>query len=269
MSALDTMFASLKKEGRKAIAPFFTVGDPDPEFTIECVRAIDRAGADLCELGVPYSDPLADGPVIQASYTRALEKGLSLDNVLETSRTAVSKVSMPLVAMVSYSIIYRRGIDRFVGNAVDAGLSGLVVPDLPIEEADELDRLCRQRDLGLVRLVAPTTPQERALAIVRKATGFVYCVSVSGITGERRELPADLLERIEWLREKSNVPILVGFGISSPEQVRSLCKVADGVIVGSAIVRHLSNIATTSRSHVIGEIEAHVRTLVAAVRETN
>jgi tryptophan synthase alpha chain len=238
----------------------------DAATTLAVLEAIDRAGASLCELGVPYSDPIADGPVIQSSYTRALAGGMTIEGLFAVVRQAVGRVRMPILAMVSYSIVFRRGIGRFVADARDAGLAGLVVPDLPIEESDELDAACRSAGLALVRLVTPTTPPERAEAIARKSTGFLYCVSVAGVTGARTSLPEGLIERVRWLRTKTDVPILVGFGISSPEQAKAVAAVADGVIVGSAIVRHLEGAAGQPRDRMLEAIETHVGDLVAAVR---
>ena len=264
VSVLADLFAALKTQGRAALAPFVTAGDPDMETTLAVLESIDRAGASLCELGVPYSDPIADGPVIQSSYTRALATGFTLERLFELSRQATQRVKMPILAMASYSLIYRRGIDRFVADAKAAGLTGFVVPDLPIEESDQLDAACRQAGLALVRLVTPTTPPERAEAIARKSTGFLYCVSVAGVTGARTDLPAGLIERVEWLRTKTDVPILVGFGISSPEQARAVAKVADGVIVGSAVVRHLAEAANQPREAFLHGLEGYVGELAAA-----
>ena len=264
-SRLDATFASLRREGRKALAPFVTAGDPDLETTIQILESLDRAGASLCELGVPYSDPIADGPVIQASYTRALAAGITLEAMFAMARRATARVRMPILAMVSYSIIFRRGIDRFVADASAAGLAGFVVPDLPVEESDDLEAACRGANLALVRLVTPTTPPDRAEAIARRSTGFLYCVSVSGVTGTRTALPEGLVDRVRWLRTKTDVPILVGFGISSPEQAGEVAAVADGVIVGSALVRHLSEAAAAPKAEMLAGIESTVKRLVAAV----
>ena len=264
-TTLDEMFTANRRRGRKALAPFVTAGDPDPETTLAVLEAIDRAGASLCELGVPYSDPIADGPVIQSSYTRALAAGMTIERLFALAAAATARVRMPILAMTSYSLIFRRGIGRFVADARASGLAGLVVPDLPIEESDELDAACRSAGLSLVRLVTPTTPPERAEAIARRSTGFLYCVSVAGVTGARTALPEGLVERVEWLRTKTDVPILVGFGISSPEQARQVAAVADGVIVGSALVRHLAETASLPREQFLGGIENRVADLVAAM----
>jgi tryptophan synthase alpha chain len=259
------LFAAQRREGRRALAPFVTAGDPDMDTTLAVLQAIDRAGASLCELGVPYSDPIADGPVIQTSYTRALAAGFTLERLFAMAREATSRVRMPILAMASYSLIFRRGIDRFVADAAAAGLAGFVVPDLPIEESGQLDAACRRAGLALVRLVTPTTPPDRAEAIARQSTGFLYCVSVAGVTGARTELPPGLIERVKWLRTKTDVPILVGFGISTPEQARAVAQVADGVIVGSAVVRQLAEAAGQPSDRRLAGVERYVGELAAAV----
>jgi len=258
------MFAANRAAGRKALAPFVTAGDPDADTTVAVLETLDKAGASLCELGVPYSDPIADGAVIQASYTRALGKGFTLAGVFDVAKRASDGCSMPILAMASYSLIFRRGIDRFVADAVAAGLAGFVVPDLPLEESDDLDAACRKAGLALVRLVTPTTPPERAEAIAKKSTGFLYCVSVAGVTGARTDLPPGLVDRVKWLKTKTDVPILVGFGISGPEQVRAVAAVADGVIVGSALVRRIAEAVGASREQMLADVAAYTGDLAAA-----
>jgi tryptophan synthase alpha chain len=264
IARLEAMFAANRTAGRKALAPFVTAGDPDADATVAILEALDKAGASLCELGVPYSDPIADGPVIQASYTRALGKGLALADVFDAARRASASCSMPILAMASYSLIFRRGIDRFVADALAAGLAGFVVPDLPLEESDDLDAACRKAGLALVRLVTPTTPPDRAEAIAKKSTGFLYCVSVAGVTGARTDLPPGLVDRVKWLKTKTDVPILVGFGISSPEQVKAVAAVADGVIVGSALVRRIAESAGRPTPEMLSDVAAYTAELAAA-----
>jgi len=262
---LADVFAAHRRQGRAALAPFVTAGDPDMETTLAVLETLDRSGASLCELGVPYSDPIADGPVIQASYTRALAAGFTLEKLFDTVRTATARVRMPILTMASYSLIFRRGIDRFVADAAAAGLTGLVVPDLPLEESDQLDVAARDAGLALVRLVTPTTPADRAEEIARRSTGFLYCVSVAGVTGTRTELPAGLVERVQWLRTLTSVPVLVGFGISTPEQARAVAAVADGVIVGSAVVRLLAEAAAEAPATRAHRLEHFLKDLSAAV----
>jgi tryptophan synthase alpha chain len=188
-SRLDNLFADLRRQKRTALMPFVTAGDPDLAFTADVIRELDARGCSLCEVGIPYSDPIADGPVIQASYTRALAHRIKVPAILEMLRGVSSQVKMPLVTMVSYAIVYRYGLAKYVAEAKDAGVAGAIVPDLLVEEADELAAICRAADFALIQLVTPTTPRERAVRIARSSTGFLYYVSVTGITGERTELP--------------------------------------------------------------------------------
>ena len=262
---IQSRFTDNESLCKKAIAPFVTAGDPDLSTTAELLQVMDKAGATLIELGVPYSDPIADGGVIQASYVRALERGMTLDNLFEMIRNVSAKISTPVLAMVSYSIIFRRGINTFVNEAVEAGLAGFVVPDLPIEESGELADASEAKGLALVRLVTPTTPPERAEIIARQSTGFLYCVSIAGVTGARHTLPEGLIERVKWLRTKTDVPILVGFGISSPDQAQAIASVADGVIIGSAIVKHLIGAADASQEALMTSVGHYVKDLVTAV----
>jgi tryptophan synthase alpha chain len=246
MNPIDQLFARLKADRKKAFIPFITAGDPDLDTTAKLIREAARRGASLIEIGFPYSDPIADGSVIQASYTRALGKGVTLDAIFGAMRT-LNEIKVPLVAMVSYSLVHHRGPERFVADAKAAGFSGAIVPDLPVDEADDLAKLAAQHDFKLILLVTPTTPRERAAKIAQLSTGFLYCVSVVGITGERSQLPPDLLEQLRWLRTQTTLPMCVGFGISTPDHVRTLRASADGVIVGSALVRKLEAKKTTDQ----------------------
>jgi tryptophan synthase alpha chain len=244
MNPIDALFGRLRVAGRKALIPFVTAGDPDLRTTEQVVRELARNGASLVEIGFPYSDPLADGPVIQASYTRALGAGVRVDDILACVRTLTSEggAGVPLVGMLSYSLIHRRGSRAFVEQSARAGLSGLIVPDLPLEEASSLARTAAYAGLKLIQLVTPTTSRERAIDIARSSTGFLYYVTITGITGERDRLPDELSGELKWLRSQTDLPVCVGFGISKPEHVYALRDVADGVIVGSAFVRRLEEV---------------------------
>lgn len=240
MSAIDDKFAELRAAGQKAFMPFVTAGDPSLDLTARVLELLGDCGCAMIEVGIPYSDPIADGPVIQASYTRALDQGIKLKDILATIGEVAPKLSAPLVSMVSYSIIQRIGAENYLSQAQAAGFSGAIVPDLLVEEAENLRSLCRQKDFSLIHLVTPTTPAERMLRIADSSSGFLYFVSVTGITGERNELPPELLDKVSWLRERTDLPICIGFGISKVEHVKLLAPVADGLIVGSAIVRRLA-----------------------------
>ena len=265
MSAIDTLFQQLRKTGRKALMPFVTAGDPDLDFTAEVIRHLADRGSSMCEVGIPYSDPIADGPVIQASYTRALDKGVTLREIFDRLRGVTGEVSAPLVTMVSYAIVYRHGLEAYVSQAKAAGAAGAIVPDLPVEEAGDLAEVCRKEDFSLIQLITPTTPKDRALRIAERTTGFIYYVSVTGITGERAQLPWELVDNVGWLREQTRLPICIGFGISRPEHVRMLAPVADGLIVGSAIVRRMAEAGDKPREKVLSGIADYVAELIAAM----
>jgi tryptophan synthase alpha chain len=221
--------------------PFLTAGDPDLDTTAELLRAAQEAGASICELGIAFSDPIADGPIIQESMNHALTRGVRPAQVLERVARLRSSLTIGLVAMVSYSIVHRLGPQSFLADARQAGIDGFIVPDLPVEESPPLrDRLA---SLGLTCsfLIAPTTPDERAERIARACTGFVYVLSRSGLTGERAELPVGLSDRLRRLRSVTDLPLAVGFGVSGPDQVRQVTREADAAIVGSAIMRRIAS----------------------------
>jgi tryptophan synthase alpha chain len=264
MSAIDDRFAQLRHEGKKAFLPFVTAGDPSLEITSKLILALQESGSAMVEVGIPYSDPIADGPVIQDSYTRALDAGVKLVDIMQMASGLRSQLTMPLISMVSYSIVQRRGAERFLDESIAAGFAGSIVPDLLVEEADALRSVCRARDYSLIHLVTPTTPPERMLRIAESSSGFIYFVSVTGITGERNELPKDLLDKVSWLRERTKLPICIGFGISKVEHVRLLAPVADGLIVGSAIVRKLAEQQNPESG--IVEVQKLARQLIDAMQ---
>jgi len=266
MSDIDKLFDRLKAAKQKAFMPFVTAGDPDLDFTIDVVKKLVASGSSMCELGIPYSDPIADGPTIQASYTRALHKKTKLDDVFRMIKRLTPDLEAPIVTMVSYSIVYRHGLDSYVSRAKSAGVSGLIVPDLSLEDSDELSNICRQEDISLIRLITPTTPHDRALRIIEKTTGFIYYVSVSGVTGERQELPQQILDNVEWLRDQTSTPVCIGFGISRPEHVRMLAPVSDGLIVGSAIVRRMAEVSEHPREEILTQIGNYVAELLDAMK---
>jgi tryptophan synthase alpha chain len=265
MNPVDALFQRLRSQGRKAFLPFLTAGDPGLPATPVLLQELARHVSGPIEIGFPYSDPIADGPVIQASYTRALNAGVNLNDIFAMLRGV--RVETPLVGMASYSLVHRRGAESFIGQAQAAGLSGLIVPDLPVEESEALARLAAARDFKLIQLITPTTPRDRAVQIARLSTGFLYCVSVAGITGERDRLPDELLEQLTWLRTQTSLPICVGFGISKPEHVRTLRDVVDGIIVGSAFVRRLGQ--PRPLAEIAQEMTALARSLAEALNPGN
>ena len=238
MSRLDATFARLRERGERALMPYFTAGDPSLAETRRLVSAAERAGADVIELGVPFSDPIADGPVVQRAGTRALAAGASLPRVLElVAGLRADGVKLPIALMTYYNPVLAFGLKSFARTAIEAGADAVIVPDLPYEESDPLRAEAEPAGLDVVQFVAPTSPAARVKAIARMARGFIYVVSVTGVTGERKSLPPELDAQIRTLRLVTTKPVCVGFGVSTPEQVAAVGKLADGVIVGSAIVR--------------------------------
>jgi tryptophan synthase alpha chain len=243
LNRIDTTFKTLKKQKRKAFMPFIAAGDPSLEVTAGILRLLQQRNvADLVELGVPYSDPIADGPVIQASYQRSLAAGVTPQSILDmVSRERAAGLSLPICLMVSYSLVYRPGVDEFVARAAKAGVDGLIVPDLPADEAAPLTAALAKNGMAYIPLIAPTTTAARRQTIVQEATGFIYCVAVAGITGERTALPQNLAEYVKGVKKVAKAPVCVGFGISRPEHVAAVSQVADGAIVGSAIIHRIAD----------------------------
>ncbi len=226
---------------RPALMPYFTLGYPDPETSLACVQAAVESGADLIELGVPFSDSLADGPVIQRSTQIALENGTTLKKCLEmTGELRRRGVSVPLVLMGYYNPIFSYRVARYARDAADAEADGFIVPDLPLEEAGELEGECGAHGLSLIYMLAPTSTPERIEKVTARANGFIYLVSVAGVTGERNSLPDGLREFVGRAKESASTPVAVGFGISTPAQAAEVGQIADGVIVGSAVIRAAS-----------------------------
>ena len=237
MGRIAETFIRLKKEGKTGLIPFLTVGYPDAEATLEMALALVAGGADVVELGIPFSDPLADGPTIQRASFHALSQGVTTDVCLETAEGLRRKgVSAPLVFMGYYNPILAYGLERFVKAASSAGVDGLIVADLPVEEAAQLRAACLAYGLNLIAMLAPTSTEERIARTVKDASGFVYCVSIAGITGARDDLPPGLGEMIRRVRKHTALPIAVGFGISKREHVAAVGKEADAAVIGSAII---------------------------------
>ena len=244
-SRLATVFAELRRRGERALVAYLTAGDPSLADTRRLVRAAAARGADIVELGVPFSDPIADGPVIQRAAMRALARGTSVARVLETVATLRAETAVPLVLLTYYNPVLAFGLKAFAQTAADAGVDGVIVADLPPEEADPFAAEAEAAGLDLVHLVAPTSTPGRVRLIARRSRGFIYVVSLTGVTGERRELPRDLEAQIRTLRRLTTKPVCVGFGIGHPDQVAAVGRLADGVIVGSAIVRLIEERAGT------------------------
>ena len=264
MSRLDATFERLRGRSERALIAYVMAGDPSLADTERLVVEAERRGADVVELGVPFSDPLADGPVIQRAGVRALAAGASLARVLETVATLRARVRLPLVLMTHYNPVLAFGLKAFARTAVDAGADGVIVPDLPHEEAEPLRAEAEPAGLDMVHLVAPTSTPARVKAIARLSRGFIYVVSLTGVTGERRQLPRDLDAQVRTLRLVTTKPICVGFGVSTPEQVAAVGRLADGVVVGSAIVRTIEQHAAAPS--LVEEVGTFIAALKAPLR---
>lgn len=239
MNLMDATFKRLREQKKTALIPFLTVGDPDVETTVDIIRELEEAGADMLELGVPYSDPLADGPVIQRASERALQNRITIRTCLEAADKArEAGVRMPFILFTYYNPVLQMGMETFFEALQQHGISGIIIPDLPVEEAEELGQQAEQAGVNLVPLVAPTS-DTRIERIVRNARGFIYCVSSLGVTGERASFFEGVEQFIERVKRHTDLPVAVGFGISNGEQVKRFSRICDGVVVGSAIVRQV------------------------------
>lgn len=245
----------------KAFIAFLTCGDPDLDTTAELIRAMDDAGADLIELGIPFSDPTAEGPVIQAANVRALSGGVTTDRIFDLVRRVRETVKTPMVFMTYANVVFSYGTDRFLNTAAEIGVDGLILPDVPFEEKEEFAPACKKHGLDLISLVAPTS-RDRIARIAADAAGFVYCVSSLGVTGMRSEITSDVGAMVELVHQATDLPAAIGFGISTPEQAETMAKKADGVIVGSAIVRLVERYGKDA----VGPVSDYVQSMKRAVR---
>lgn len=245
----------------KAFIPFLTCGDPDLETTEKLIGAIAEAGADLIELGIPFSDPTAEGPVIQDANLRALSAGTTTDKIFDMVRRVRQTVSIPMVFMTYANVIFSYGADRFLKTAAEIGMNGIIVPDVPFEEKQEFEPLCQKYGLGQISMIAPTS-HDRIRAIAEQANGFLYCVSSLGVTGTRTAITTDIGAMVKLVKEVKDIPCAVGFGISTPEQAETMCRQADGAIVGSAIVKLIAQYGRDS----VQPVADYVRTMKTACR---
>lgn len=245
----------------KAFIPFLTCGDPDLETTEKLIGAIAEAGADLIELGIPFSDPTAEGPVIQDANLRALSAGTTTDKIFDMVRRVRKTVSIPMVFMTYANVIFSYGADRFLKTAAEIGMNGIIVPDVPFEEKQEFEPLCQKYGLDQISMIAPTS-HDRIRAIAEQANGFLYCVSSLGVTGTRTAITTDIGAMVKLVKEVKDIPCAVGFGISTPEQAESMCRQADGAIVGSAIVKLIAQYGRDS----VQPVADYVRTMKTACR---
>lgn len=261
-SRIAETFAALKAEGRVAIMPYLTVGFPDVETTLAAVPALVRGGANLFELGMPFSDPLADGVTIQRANQRVLEAGIRATTVLDVARRLrADGVEAPLLAMGYFNPILRYGVERFVADCAAAGIDGLIVPDLPPEESDEVVAACRQHGRDLIMLIAPTSTDERIKLVAERASGFIYCISLTGVTGARASLQEGLAGYLARVRRYTDLPLAVGFGISKPEHVAQVAEFAEGAIVGAALITRLEEVEDRPVTERAAAVEAFARGL--------
>lgn len=256
MSKIQSAF-----ENGKAFIAFITCGDPDAETTVASVRAAVENGADLIELGIPFSDPTAEGPVIQGANLRALRGGMTTDKVFDIVRTLRQDVTVPMVFMTYANVVFSYGAERFISTCCQIGIDGLILPDLPFEEKEEFLPLCRTYGVDLISLIAPTS-ENRIAMIAREAQGFLYLVSSLGVTGTRQEITTDLASIVSVVRQNTTVPCAIGFGISTPEQARKMADLSDGAIVGSAIIKLLEKHGKDAPAY----IGAYVKSMKDALR---
>eukprot|EP00262_Sarcandra_glabra_P021485 TRINITY_DN913_c0_g1_i1.p1 TRINITY_DN913_c0_g1~~TRINITY_DN913_c0_g1_i1.p1 ORF type:complete len:311 (+),score=52.98 TRINITY_DN913_c0_g1_i1:139-1071(+) len=263
-SGISETFAKLKKQGKVALIPYITAGDPDLSTTAEALKVLDSCGSDIIELGVPYSDPLADGPVIQAAATRALAKGTNFDAIISMLKEVVPQISCPIALFSYYNPILKRGVGKFMSTVKNVGVHGLVVPDVPLEETEVLRKEAVKNKIELVLLTTATTPTHRMKAIVEASEGFVYLVSSIGVTGTRTSVSSRVEFLLQEIKEATTKPVAVGFGISTPEHVKLVSGWgADGVIVGSAMVKLLGNAKSSEEG--LKDVENFTRSLKAAL----
>ena len=260
MNRIDKKFRELKKLGRKAFIAYITAGDPGINMTERIVLALESSGADIVELGIPFSDPVADGPTIQAASQRALAKGANLKKIFAMVRSLRRKCAMPIVFMTYYNPIFKFGVSAFFKACRTCGVDGVIIPDLPIEESLQAVKLGAKNDVAVIFLIAPTTPIIRIKKIAARSKGFIYYVSLAGVTGARNRLPLKISDRVRLIKSVTAKPVAVGFGISNPAQARSIADTADGVIVGSAIVKIVG-----ARKDVIAKVSEFTRSMASAI----
>jgi len=240
-STIQKTFKKLQREGKKAFIPYIMAGDPDLERTKDIVCLFEECGADIVEIGVPFSDPLADGPTIQRASERALQNGVTLRSVIALVKGFSQEIRIPIVLMTYYNPVFKYGIELFISDSREAGIDGVIIPDLPPDEAAEFIRLSKRSHLNTIFLLAPTSTEDRIKKVVKASRGFIYYVSITGITGADLLLDGSMEVLISNIRKHSDKPIAVGFGVSTPEDASAVARISDGVIVGSAIVKRLHN----------------------------
>ncbi|MDD3224860.1 MAG: tryptophan synthase subunit alpha [Clostridium sp.] len=256
MNRIEMKFKELKEKNEKAMIPFITAGDPDFKTTEKLVYAMEESGADIIELGIPYSDPIADGPVIQTSSLRSLKNGTKISKIMDEVKKIRKNTEIPLVYLVYYNCIFKYGMKKFIGDCKTAGVDGIIIPDLPIEEREDILKIADNYEVALIPLIAPTS-KERIKKIVTHARGFVYCVSTTGVTGTRSSINTNMEEYMDTVSKYSKIPKAIGFGISNAKMAEELKKYCDGIIIGSAIVKKVDN--EKDENSMISEVKDFVR----------
>jgi tryptophan synthase alpha chain len=264
MSRIDTTFRRLRKSGEIALVPYLTVGYPTLEITRQLLPVIGRQGADLIELGIPFSDPLADGATVQRAYHAALENGVTVADCLSVAADARRSNEVPLLFMSYYNPIHTYGLKRFATDCAQAGIDGLIIPDLPPEEAAPIKAECQSAGIDLIFLLAPTSTDDRVKMVAELASGFIYCVSLTGVTGARHDLGEAAGELVARVRQYTDLPLVVGFGISTPEQVAQVGRIADGAVVGSALINLLESHPADEPMEIMMEAADYIRALKEA-----
>lgn len=257
---IDKKFEDLKQNGLKAMIPFITAGDPDLDTTVNLVLSMEEGGADIIEIGIPYSDPLADGPIIQASSSRALKNGTKIPGIMDAVKRIRLKSEIPLIYLVYYNSVFKYGMEKFMNEAKESGIDGLIIPDLPLEERKDIKDMAEKYGIYLIPLVAPTS-KERIKKICENGRGFVYCVSTTGVTGIRNNIETNIKDYMNTVAEYTNMPKAIGFGISGPNMAKKFKPYCDGIIIGSAIVKMIHD----SRNR--DEIYEYVKNFVSSIKE--
>lgn len=264
MNRIEEKFKKLKRQKKKAFIAYITAGDPDLEATKRIVPVLEEAGVDIVELGIPFSDPLADGPVIQAASHRALEKKVTLKKIFAMAGVLRKTTNVPIAFMTYYNPVLRYGVQKFIKSCKRNGVDGVIVPDLPFEEAGDLIKYARPEGIATVFLVAPTSTKKRIREITKNSTGFIYYVSLTGVTGARKNLPLEVASNVRRIKSMTKKPVAVGFGISTPGQAKGIAKVADGAIVGSAIVRIIAD-NVKDKKRLFSKISGFSKSLAKAI----
>lgn len=267
MSKITKMFERFGVSGEKALITYITAGDPDLLTTKKLLFTLQDAGADLIELGIPFSDPMADGPTIQRASFRALKNGTNLKAIFDMLKETTKELNVPIILFGYYNPIFRYGLNSFVKSAKEVGIDGVLIVDLPLEESDEIKKFTTKVGIDFINLVSPVTDQERLRRIITDSSGFLYYISVTGVTGARKEIPKEVFSQISKIKKMTKLPIVVGFGVSNPEMAYQISRVADGVVVGSAIVNIIEKYGKDDTA-LLSEVQRFVSSLKAKMRES-